>query len=236
MTLVSLPAPSAAEIARELPDAEYARLSAVPIDLLAERFQAQADAARAFLAREGRPLWRAVSLDLVADARDEVTAVDGRGARTVLASRRLARSLRKAGAHALVVALVGAGGELEREAASRWRDRPDEAWFLDRLGAATVEHLLRDLRARHPSWTSPLAPGYAGWPIEDQALLLRLVDPDATSGVRLTDGGMLAPKNSMLVAFGVTCAEARPADDVPCATCSLSPCAFRSEPRQRSLA
>jgi hypothetical protein len=46
-------------------------------------------------------------------------------------------------------------------------------------------------------------------------------------GVELLDSGMLYPKNSMLVAFGVTCSQPRATETVPCAACSLTTCAFQ---------
>ena len=164
--------PSAAEILRDLPSGEYARLLAVPREEMEHgRFAEHASEARAWFAANGTPRWAVASRGLVSsDDRDVVLVQDGEEVER-FGSRRLARTLEKADAHALVVAAVTAGPEIEREAAARWGERPDEAWFLDRLGAAVTEHLVRLVRARLrgssadgvPEEILPhLAPGYAG--------------------------------------------------------------------------
>ncbi len=109
-----------------------------------------------------------------------------------------------------VVALT-AGSELEREVQKRWReDRVDEAYFLDRLGAAVVEQLGRE----HPHDS----PGYGSWDLEAQVRLVAALGPEAPVSVLPT--GMLEPVNSLV---GVLTGRAEASS---CPDCDYR-CAFR---------
>ena len=119
--------------------AEYARLLGYPRGHRLEgRAAALAAEAEAWSAEHGRP-WifarEASTLRLDADS----VRLDGRR----FASARLRQSLVDAGAHRAVLVAVGAGPELEAEAARRWQDeKPDEYFFLEVYGSAVVEHLV----------------------------------------------------------------------------------------------
>ena len=110
--------------------AEYARLLGYPRGHRLEgRAAALAAEAEAWYAGHGRP-WifarEASTLTLDADG----VRLDGRR----FASARLRQSLVDGGAHGAVLVAVGAGPELEAEAAQRWQDeKPDEYFFLEVL-------------------------------------------------------------------------------------------------------
>ena len=111
--------------------AEYARLLGYPRGHRLEgRAAALAAEAEAWYAEHGRP-WifarEASTLTLDADG----VRLDGRR----FDSARLRQSLVDAGAHRAVLVAVGAGPELEAEAARRWQDeKPDEYFFLEVYG------------------------------------------------------------------------------------------------------
>jgi len=221
-------------LAHAVPEAELARLAGLPPGGLEdERFRDLARAARAWYAAHGRPRVFARSGELVAPGSDAVEIVaDTSSVR--FTSRRLARALTRSNAHALVVTVVSAGAELATEATRLWSDRPDEAWFLDRLGAALVETLVGQMRAVFEGalpdvrLLAPLAPGHDGWELAEQRLAFDFLrESGDLAPLRLTEGGMLFPAHSMLVAFGVTCEQIRVDDRAPCTTCSLTSCTIR---------
>ncbi len=91
------------------------------------------------------------------------------------------------------IAAITAGAEVEAEVRKLWaEDRVDEAYFLDRLAAAVVEHLALSIG-------TPRSPGHKGFPIEKQALLYARLAPE---DIELLPSGMLNPKNSLLAIYG----------------------------------
>ncbi len=110
------------------------------------------------------------------------------------------------------LAAITAGSEVEEEVAKLWEaDRVDEAYFLDRLAAAVVEHLAASLGSYR-------SPGHRGFPIEEQSKLYALVEPEE---IELLPSGMLKPKNSILATYGPGNASGS-----PCPRCSFR-CSFR---------
>ena len=110
------------------------------------------------------------------------------------------------------LAAITAGVEVEDEVARLWaEERVDEAYFLDRLGAAVVEHLALSLG-------KPRSPGHKGFPIEEQFRLYSQLTP---ADIEILPSGMLSPKNSILAVYGPD-AE----DGSPCADCDWR-CSFR---------
>lgn len=109
------------------------------------------------------------------------------------------------------LAAITAGRELDVEVSRLWaQDRVDEAYFLDRLGAAVVETLASGFGSRR-------SPGTGGVPFEEQfRLFAELAPPD----IRILPSGMLEPKNSLLATY-------RAGDDTPCSRCDLPRCDFR---------
>jgi hypothetical protein len=111
-----------------------------------------------------------------------------------------------------IVAAITAGKEVENEIANLWEaDRVDEAYFLDRLAAAVVEHFAASLG-------NGRSPGHRGFGIEEQSKLHALLEPE---GIELLPSGMLRPVHSLLAVYG-------PEDSSlsPCARCDFR-CSFR---------
>jgi hypothetical protein len=110
------------------------------------------------------------------------------------------------------LAAVTAGSEVEEQVMRLWaEERVDEAYFLDRLAAAVVEHLAASLG-------KPRSPGHRGFPLEVQ---FRLFAELAPPGMKILPSGMLSPKNSLLAVYR--------ADDgggSPCLDCDWR-CSFR---------
>jgi len=113
------------------------------------------------------------------------------------------------------IAAITAGAEVEDEVAKLWEaDRVDEAYFLDRLAAAVVEHLAASLG-------NGRSPGHRGFPFEEQLRLHAQLEP---LEIELLPSGMLKPKNSLLAVYD-------PPDESvesvsPCSRCSFR-CSFR---------
>ena len=145
--------------------AEYARLLGYPRGHRLEgRAAALAAEAEAWYAEHGRP-WifarEASTLTLDADG----VRLDGRR----FDSARLRQSLVDGGAHRAVLVAVGAGPELEAEAARRWQDeKPDEYFFLEVYGSAVVEHLVTQAGAPEAvssAWSAACsAMSHSGYP------------------------------------------------------------------------
>jgi hypothetical protein len=224
--------------------AEYARLLGYPRGHRLEgRAVELAAAAEAWYAEHGRP-WifarEAATLALDADG----VRLDGRR----FASARLRQSLIDGGAHGAVLVAVGAGPELEAEAARRWLDeKPDEYFFLEVYGSAVVEHLVTQAGARLCGWAEAEglavlphdSPGYPDWDIAEQAALHALLTasgPALPSDLEVLDSGALRPKKSLIAVFGLTRHVDRLAhlrDLVPCERCAFSPCQYRRAPYRR---
>jgi len=110
------------------------------------------------------------------------------------------------------LAAITAGVEVEDEVARLWaEERVDEAYFLDRLAAAVVEHLALSLG-------KPRSPGHKGFPFEEQ---FRLYSQLAPADIGILPSGMLSPKNSILAVYGPSAG-----DGSPCSDCDWR-CSFR---------
>jgi hypothetical protein len=224
--------------------AEYTRLLGYPRGHRLEGRAAELAAeAEAWYAEHGRP-WifarEAATLALDADG----VRIDGRR----FASARLRQSLVDAGAHSGVLVAVGAGPELEAEAARRWLDeKPDEYFFLEVYGSAVVEHLVTQAGAQLCGWAEAQglavlphdSPGYPEWDIAEQAALHELLTASAVplpGALEVLESGALRPKKSLIAVFGLTRHVDRLAhlrDLVPCERCAFAPCQYRRAPYRR---
>ncbi len=70
--------------------------------------------------------------------------------------------------------------------------------------------------------TRRYAPGYCGWPIADQSVLLQLLDP-AAIGVRYSESLMLEPVHSVSGIFGLR-EHSRISGNMPCHVCTSLTC------------
>lgn len=233
--------PTAAAMAARVSDAEYARLLLLPRARLADGLlRERAEAARAWYAARGRPVALA-RVGVIARVSDDGVDLHGGSA---LPGAELAGRLRAAGATRVMVLLASAGPEVDAASAAAWADgRPDDGFFLERLGVAVAEELLRtsavalcrEAETRGETLLPHLSPGCGGWELEGQAPLWRLLSAGATSlgPVALNESGQLAPKASLLAAAGVASRAAGGAPASPreaCRGCDLQPCAFRRAP------
>jgi hypothetical protein len=231
---------SARDLAAEVTGEEYARLLGWPRGrALSDELASRAAAARGWYAEHGRPWAVARRLELWSIDASGVTVETGE----TFTSRALADRLRTGEAHGLLALAVTAGVEVDVEARRLWdADKPDEAFFLDRFGAAVAERLVfgamlwfcRRSEPQGETLLPHLSPGCGGWMFEDQAkLMTQLTGGAATIGpLRMLPSGMLSPKNSLLSALGITArpVAASPAD--ACRACDLTPCAFRRAPHR----
>ena len=104
------------------------------------------------------------------------------------------------GSGPLVLIAASAGAEAETEAAVRWAEgEPDRYFFLESYASAVVEALL-DAGRKEAGSAHFLCPGYPGWPIEDNHLLLEALQAAGPLPGPLTvlSSGMLKPKKSQL--------------------------------------
>jgi hypothetical protein len=130
-----------------------------------------------------------------------------------------------------VVVVASAGPEVVAASKRLWReDKPDEAFFLHAFGAAVVERIFGQARARVGEIAQArglaVKPGYSRIP--DARNLLR--DLSLPCPMEILDSGMLRPELSQLGALKlVPKAEsgAAPVEYAPCGTCGFTPCQFR---------
>ena len=119
-----------------------------------------------------------------------------------------------AGCPLAVAFVLTLGPSLEAETAGL-ADRREllEAFLLDTAGWAAIEVAIRalrlDLAARARTQgqrlTHRLGPGHQDWPLDEQAALVRLLDP-AGALARVTEHGVLVPLKSISGLFGIATA------------------------------
>ncbi len=226
-------------LAERIDPGELARLVGYPAGKALEGRPAElVEEARRWFGGHGRP-WSAVRRIGILTVDESRVLLEG-GA--ILRSLSLAERLLRTESDELVVAVSTAGAEVDAHSAALWEgDRPDEAFFVDRFGAAVAEYQatstaawMRDQLTRSERGLLPgHSPGYDGWPLDDQRVLFRLLGTEQAElpgPLAVMDSGMMSPKNSLLAAFGMT---RRPDLAEPlwrrsrCSWCSLSPCALR---------
>ncbi len=112
----------------------------------------------------------------------------------------------------MVLAGVGAGGELEQEAQRLWREeKPDEYFFLEIYGSAVVQCLMAAAGETIRKWAASVglavltqrSPGLAGWNIAEQGKLLALIGARLPAPLEALESGALRPKKSQLAVFGL---------------------------------
>jgi hypothetical protein len=229
--------PEAARVLREIVPAELNRMLGLPRhrdlqDGLAQR----AVWARQWYGRHGHPYIRLQRHAIAALGSRGVLLEGGRH----LPGRALADHLRRYTAHALVGIAVSAGAEVDQASAEAWGDsRPDEGFFLARLGAAVAEQLLdsaigelcRRSEPEGETLTPHLSPGCGGWELDHQRALWKAVFPEAEGPpMRLLESGGLLPNNAMLAVAGITRQVVRASPRDACRSCRLPRCGFRRAP------
>jgi hypothetical protein len=239
---ITIQLPDPGEIASEITPQELNRVLGMPREReldgdLAER----AAGARAWYAQHGAPYVRVYRYDVAEIGADGVTLAGGQR----LTGERLAEHLRRFDAHAIAAIAVSAGVEVDEASAAAWHDdRPDEGYFLERLGVAVVERLLfrttlefcqRSGQAGE-TLTPHLSPGCGRWELVQQHALWALLFPEEERGpITLLESGGLAPKNSLLAVAGITRGAVVHSRTDGCRCCSLVRCGFRRAPYGGSL-
>jgi hypothetical protein len=153
----------------------------------------------------------------------------------------VADRLRGSQCHAVLLLAVSAGSEVEAEITKSWKDeRPDESYALNAYAAAATEQLLsaagKTLCTRAEETGDTLlqhySPGYTGWDIGDQALVMSLLkSAHGDLALNLLESGLLTPQKSMLAVLGITShPELVPAALVACTTCAQEGCQLRRLP------
>ncbi len=140
-------------------------------------------------------------------------------------------------------AVVTVGDALERRVAELWEAREFPlAAMLDSVGSGAVESLAEYLNdalcqeglVRGVKVTNRISPGYGGWDVTEQRLLLALCPPD-TIGVTVNETCFMTPTKSISLLVG-----AGPRARVDhyfhqCARCWLRGCAYRRVPMRRPV-
>jgi hypothetical protein len=230
----------------EVQEAEFRRLLGYPSHHVpGGRADELAAWAREWYAEHGRP-WvyvREVDLDVTGSS----LFID----KTEFQSTQLREHLRSAGARQAMLVAVSAGRACEEHARQLWQEsKPDEYFFLEVYGSAVVEHLVAslsgricDLAEKNGLMAVPhYSPGYTGWDIADQRKLFELISAGLTQPLpeplEVMTSGMLRPKKSLLGVVGLAPSISRDATSprqVPCVSCSLSPCQYRRVPYRHAV-
>lgn len=219
-------------------DHELARRMGVPSTAELERTApGLAARVRSLLESCAAPYTFSHTVEIDCIERDSVRLACG----TILRGDALARRLGDAKAHALVVLAWSAGDRIDHTIARLWAEgRMDDAYALDAMAAALVEQMrsaeaervCAEARDRDMAALAPYAPGYDGWPLDDQKILYEVLlaagGAGFTSKIRCLDSGMLDPKMSLLGVMGLTRhRNLVPPQEAPCRSCAMPRCTMR---------
>jgi len=230
-----------ADLADDVSVEEYARLLGLPPKrVLDGEIGHLMTSSREWYRTRGRPWVSACRVRVDALEGDDVLLESGSNLR----SPALASRLRRYDSQQIAVLAVSAGPEVDVESAALWsHDRPDAAYFLDRLGAAIAELLVRwagreicrAAESERLTALPPIGPGCSDWDFDDQHRLFALLGA-STGPLQMLPSGMMTPKNSMLAVSVLTSHAFAAAPRDACRSCDLSPCAFRRAPFDRAAA
>jgi hypothetical protein len=232
--------PEAAAVVAAIEAPELARLLGMPRDRPLEgEMAARAALAREWYARHGRPALFARRATVAGIGEGSVRLEGGR----MLTGAAIARRLATGRAHAALAVAVTAGQEVDAETERLWKeDRPDEAYFLDRLATAVVERLMlrattwlcREASIAGETALGHLSPGCGAWEFEAQRALFGWLagdDPNPEiAPLEMLESGMLRPKLSLLAVVGLTREGAVSTAADSCRACDLARCVFRRAP------
>ena len=235
--------PDAAALVADVEPQELKRLLGMPRNRpLDGELAARAEGARSWFAAAARPR--------ILARRAEVAGIEGDRVRLAgtgeLAGRALVERLAAGRAHAALAVAITAGAEIDAETDRLWAsDRPDEAYFLDRLGTAVVEQLAlrattwlcREASASGETALPHLSPGCGAWELDQQRPLWSWLTAGAAASeiapFEILDSGMLKPKLSLLAVIGLTRVGAAVTSSSSCRACDLVSCSFRRAPFAR---
>lgn len=162
------------------------------------------------------------------------------------------RQLQAARADWLIVTAFTVGAAIDTKVRRHLADGElFEAFVLNQWAAVMTEQarasLTRSLRGwaqHHGRSLLPYhGPGYNGWPLEDMAVLLRLLadagDDDSPFALQPAESGLLQPTHSMVIVHGATPRRLpAPRDEAlaQCHRCAMRHCRYRIAPLDRSSA
>jgi hypothetical protein len=134
-----------------------------------------------------------------------------------------------AGAEELIVAVCTIGGALDQ----RVRDHRAEGhhfemlmldelgtWAMHQLRASLCERLQAEVSTRGLRVSAPLSPGDSGWPIREQRIIFKLLDPGEI-GVSLDTSYLMRPLHSVSLAIGAGAGAMGTEGLTPCEVCSI---------------
>ncbi len=132
------------------------------------------------------------------------------------------------------IAICTVGEAIEERARSLFAEREFPlAVMLDSVGSAAVECLAEWLNDRlcqlalpHLKVTNRVSPGYAGWQVEDQAVIFRLC-PGESVGVTLNEACVMTPIKSITFAVGIGPDARVDHYFTQCRRCWMRDCAYR---------
>jgi hypothetical protein len=126
------------------------------------------------------------------------------------------------GSSHLIVHLISTPGQKVADAAETYIYYAYFNTLLQMAADHLRRELVRNMGIPDIQLTRRYAPGYCGWPIDDQNTLLHLLQPSAI-GVRCTDAFMLEPAHSISGIFGLRTGK-RIGGDMPCYHCTSLAC------------
>ena len=219
-------------------DGEFKRQLRLPPDYeMTDEVAANAAWARSWFASHARP-WLCAHPIASCEVGESEVAIAGQ----VLTSPELTKRFQSA--ESAVIVGLSVGGEPEMESAKRWEaDEPDRYFFMESYATAAVEKLISEARQRLCQWASEqesvllphYSPGYHEWSVADQQKVHTLLTQGGQipGELEVMESGMLRPRISQLVVFGVVTVANAPREDtdmIPCKYCAQMPCDLRREP------
>lgn len=220
-------------------EAEFKRQLRLPEDyVMSGKVAANAAWARHWFAAHAQP-WLCAHLLPSCEVGESTVTMSGQ----ILTSWELVKRFRQA--ESAVIVGVSAGGEAEAESTTRWEaDEPDRYFFMEAYASAVVEALISEARRRLCQWAGEqsrvllphYSPGYHEWSVADQVKVHALLSQGGKipGQLEVMTSGMLCPKNSQLVVFGVVSEANAPREDmdmIPCSYCAQTPCELRRQPK-----
>ncbi|MDP2929804.1 MAG: vitamin B12 dependent-methionine synthase activation domain-containing protein [Candidatus Omnitrophota bacterium] len=137
----------------------------------------------------------------------------------------------------IVIFLVTIGERIEKIAGELTQGKePLQGYLLDRIGSFAVESLAESIEKKIRKDYSRLkmsvsrrySPGYCDWPIEEQAILARVLD-FSKIGVSLTESCMMKPKKSISAIVAIAAKGIFTGSGSTCGICERLDCSYRRD-------
>jgi len=134
-----------------------------------------------------------------------------------------------------------AGDTVDAKTTKLWAsDYPDSAFFLDTFAASVTEAIVSFAVEYIKGWVeqknmhtlSRYSPGYPGWDLKEQFLLMDIIEKDFVKEIPITisDTALLSPLKSQLSLIGIYKGEtSEKLIDIACAQCSFMDCSCKDK-------